>query len=260
MLIKQHKKELYLYGILMSLLVLMSACTARISHIPGKALDDIHIAHPASIMVADIGDERIDEPIDRIGQGASYWLPISYYARDDKGGRLPVSYYIASSLKQDLEKIGYQAKISNDAVRRKPISFEEAMNAAKRESADYLVTTKVLEGKTNYWGFIIIPFVQPVWTRISYDVQLIDMRQDVTPVPLQGNNRDTEWYFGKITIFDAVYDAGVMGRHWHQTAWGKTVVSQTLADTALKISAEIQAKKKGSAVSSETLKPAGGSI
>jgi len=39
-----------------------------------------------------------------------------------------------------------------------------------------------------------------------------------------------------VTILDAIFDAGLFGKHWHRTAWGKTVVSDALTETALKIS------------------------
>jgi len=61
-------------------------------------------------------------------------------------------------------------------------------------------------------------------------------------VPLQTRLRKTEWYFAKVTIFDAIFDAGLFGKYWHRTAWGKTVVSDALAETAQKISEKVQSK------------------
>ncbi len=54
--------------------------------------------------------------------------------------------------------------------------------------------------------------------------------------------KETEWYFSKICIIDAIFDAGLFGQHWHSTAWGETVVSDALAETANKISEHIQSK------------------
>lgn len=227
---------------LFCILFLLSACAAKITHVPSKSLEEIRVSQPATIMVADIGDTR-DEPSDRIGQGASYWLPLSYYARDAKGRKLPVSHYIASSLTEDLGKLGYITKLANDDGLRDAVTLEAAIDTAKKEKSDFLVTTKVTDGKTNYWGFIIIPFFQPVWTRIGYDVQLIDVNSGSNLTPLEMRHRETEWYFGKITIFDAIFDAGIFGRHWHQSAWGETVVSDALAETALRISNTLQSQK-----------------
>ena len=113
---------------------------------------------------------------------------------------------------------------------------------AKKEGMDYLVTTKVKEGKTNFWGFLIIPFFEPVWTRIGYDSQLIDTKSKKDIIPFQTNRKETEWYFAKITVLDAIFDAGLFGKHWHSTAWGETVVSDALAETAQKISEKIQSQ------------------
>lgn len=224
------------------LLLLLSACAANLKHVPSQSLNGKSIQKSVSIMVADIGDERIDEPSDRIGQGASYWLPISYYARDFNDNKLPVSFYIAQSLSEDLSKLGYKTKLANDINMRTPLSLDESIAIAKKEGMDYLVTTKVKDGKTNYWGFLIIPFFEPVWTRIGYDSQLINMQSEKDIISFQTYNKETEWYFAKITVFDAIYDAGLFGRHWHSTAWGETVVSDALAETAEKISDKIQSK------------------
>jgi hypothetical protein len=224
------------------LLLLLSACAANIKHVPSQSLNGKSIQKSVSIMVADIGDERINEPSDRIGQGASYWLPISYYARDSKDNKLPVSFYIAQSLSEDLSKLGYKTKMANDINMRTPLSLDESIAIAKKEGVDYLVTTKVKDGKTNYWGFLIIPFIEPVWTRIGYDSQLINMQSEKDVIPFQTYNKEVEWYFAKITVFDAIYDAGLFGRHWHSKAWGETVVSDALAETAQKISEKIQSK------------------
>jgi hypothetical protein len=224
------------------ILLLLSACGATLKHVPSKSLNGITIQKPVSIMVADIGDERDDEPIARIGQGVSYWLPLSYYAYDEEGKELPVSYYIAQSLSADLGKLGYKTKLANDVTLRKPLSLDESIAIAKKEGMDYLVTTKVKDGKTNFWGFIIIPFFEPVWTRIGYDSQLIDTKTKKDAIPFQTNRKETEWYFAKITVLDAIFDAGLFGKHWHSTAWGETVVSDALAETAQKISEKIQSQ------------------
>lgn len=234
------------------LLLFLSACGATIKHIPAKSLDGITIQKPVSIMIADIGDERDDEPFDRIGQGVSYWLPLSYYARDAEGKEWPVSNYMAQSLSEDLGKLGYKTKLANDVKERKPLSINDSVAIAKKEGVDYLVTTKLKDGKTNFWGFLFIPFFEPVWTRISYDSQLINIKDEKNIVPFQTSHRETEWYFAKITIFDAIFDAGIFGRHWHGTAWGETVVSDALAETTLQISKKIQSGKE--TIASDALK------
>ena len=120
-----------------------------------------------------------------------------------------------------------------------------AISAAKGVGFDYLVTTKVIEGKTNFWGFLIIPFFEPVWTRISLDVQIYDLNlaSEKQSIPVQTYKKETEWCFAKITILDAIFDAGLFGKHWHGTAWGKTVISDAVAETAQKISENIQPKE-----------------
>jgi hypothetical protein len=215
------------------------ACGVSLKHIPSQHLNDVTVKRSVKVMVADIGDARIEESPDRIGQGVSYWLPVSFYARDEKGEILPVSYYLASSLKEDLGKVGYKAYLANDVQSRLPMDIDKAKRAARKQKMDYLITTKVVEGKTNFWGFIVIQFAEPVWTRIELECELINMRNNKT-IPIKTVKKEIEWYFGKITILDAVYDAGLFGKTWHQTAWGKTVISDALAEAAQKFSENIK--------------------
>lgn len=241
-------EKIYLkkYSILISysyILLLLSACGASLQHVPSQSLNGINVKKAVSIMVADIGDARIDEPPDRIGQGASYWLPISYYARDFEGNILPVSFYIAQSLSEDLGVLGYKTKVANDITTRTILTPEESIAIAKKEGMDYLVTTKVIDGKTNYWGFLFIPFFEPVWTRIRFETQIIDIKSKKDAISFETYFKETEWYFGKITIFDSIVDAGIFGGHWHRTAWGETVVSDALAETTKKISEKIQLER-----------------
>jgi len=237
------RKSIMLVGCIWALF-LLSACGVTLKHVPSQNLNGIVIQKPLSIMVSDIGDARegYGEYPDRIGQGVSYWLPVIFDAKDDKGKLLPVSYYIAQSLSEDLRKIGYSTKLANDTGKRTPLTLAESIAAAKEQRMDYLVTTKVKVGKTGFWGFLFIPFVEPVWTKIGYDYQLIDMKSENDIIPLKTYRKKTEWYFAKITILDAIYDAGIFGRYWHRTAWGKTVVSDALAETAQKISEKVQSK------------------
>jgi len=225
-------------------LFLLSACGVTLKHVSSQNLNGIVIQKPLSIMVSDIGDEREgygDYP-DRIGQGVSYWLPVIFDATDDNGKPLPVSYYIAQSLSEDLAKIGYRTKLANDTEKRIPLTLEQSIATAKEQNMDYLVTTKVKIGKTGFWGFLFIPFVEPVWTHIGYDSQLISMKNENDIIPLKTFHKKTEWHFAKITILDAIYDAGIFGKYWHSTAWGKTVVSDALAETTQKISEKVQSK------------------
>jgi len=233
-------------AILSSILILffLSGCGVTLKHISSQSINEINMKYAPKVMIADIGDQREGESPDRIGQGVSYWLPVSFYARDAEGKKLPVSYYIAESLNKDLSKIGFDSKLANDDNSREPLTTEDAILAAKEMGFDYLVTTKVVEGKTNFWGFFIIPFMEPVWTRISLDVQLYNL--ELTPekqsTTLQTIKKETEWYFAKITILDAIFDAGLFGKHWHETAWGETVISDAVAETAHKISENIRSK------------------
>ncbi|MDD4242015.1 MAG: hypothetical protein PHG54_11350 [Smithellaceae bacterium] len=236
------RKHLMLITCLCALL-LISACGVTLKHVPAKSLNAVSIQKHISIMVADIGDARENESFDRIGQGASYWLPVSFYARDEEENELPVSYYIAQSLSEDLTKIGYKTKMANDVTVRKSLTLDESIAIAKKEGVDYLVTTKLKEGKTNFWGFLIIPFFEPVWTRLVLDAQLINAKDEKNITPIQTDHRETEWYFAKITIGDAIFDAGLFGKHWHSTAWGETVISDGLAETALKLSEKIQSQE-----------------
>jgi hypothetical protein len=151
---------------------------------------------------------------------------------------LPVSYYIAQSLNEDLNKIGYLSSLANK--NREPISTEIATKAAQDANVDYLITSRVKDGKTNYWGFLIIPFFQPVWTKIGFDVDIIDIKNIMNKKTLNIYYEDTEWYFGKIIILDAIFDAGLFGPHWHGDAWGETVVSTALAQACEKIDSEIK--------------------
>jgi hypothetical protein len=235
------RKPIMLVGCI-CMVSLLSACGVTLKHVSSQSLNGITAQKSLTIMVADVGDERFGEFPDRIGQGVSYWMPVIFDARDEDGKVLPVSYYIARSLSEDLRIIGYDTKLANDTEKRTPLTLVESIAAAKEQSMDYLVTTKVKVGKTNFWGFLFIPFVEPVWTHIEYDSQLIDMRPEKDMIPLHTKRRKTEWYFAKVTILDAIFDAGLFGKYWHRTAWGKTVVSDALAETAQKISEKIHSK------------------
>ncbi len=233
-------KKFSLMMVLIFSLLFSYACGVALKHIPSQNLNDLTAKRSSKIIVADIGDARIDESPDRIGQGVSYWLPVSFYARDEQEKELPVSFYIADSLREDLGKIGYNARLANDIQSRTPLSLEEAKIAAKKQNMDYLITTKLIDGKTNFWGFIIIPFVEPIWTRLELECQIINLKNKNDVVPIKTYKKEIEWYFAKITILDAVFDAGLFGKIWHQTAWGKTVISEALAQTAKQISENIK--------------------
>jgi len=104
-----------------------------LKHVPAKSLDVVKIVNSAGIMIADVGDARDVEPFDRIGQGVSCRLPVSFYARDAEEKELAVSYYVAQNLSEDLNKIGYKTRVANDAKGRKPLSLDESIDMARRE-------------------------------------------------------------------------------------------------------------------------------
>jgi hypothetical protein len=215
-------------------------CTVALTHVPGSDLQDLKMQQPPRIVVADIGDVRDHEEPTIIAEGFSEWLPIVYYATDQDEKPLPVSYFVAQSLSEDMQKLGYVSMLANDAVERKPMAVESAMEIARSQNAEYVVTTKVTDGKTNFWGFLLIPFMEPVWTRIGYDVQVFEVGTGASIPLVHVFQKDTEWYFGKITITDSIIDAGLFGKSWIGTAWGKTFVPGILAGTAKQVSSEIQ--------------------
>lgn len=219
------------------LFFLSTGCSVTLKHTPSKSLDSVKLAAPAKkILVVDIGDSRQEEK-STVGYGFSYWLPITYWSSDDRGTEVPVSFYLASSLNDDLKKVGYASIFGNQ--KREPMAIDDAKKAARDIDADYLITTKVKDAKTNYWGYIIIPFFQPVWTRVGLNVEIHDMRTGQTKKTLNIQHKETEWYFGKILILDAIFDAGIFGSHWHRVAWGETVVSDALAQAVQQIIPEI---------------------
>ncbi len=224
-------------------IISLSACTAAITHVPSSDLQDLKLQQPPRVVVADIGDVRESEEPTAVAQGFSEWIPVIYYATDTEGKDLPISFYIARSLGEDLRRLGYLTTLANDPNERKPVTAESAMDIAKAQGADYLVTTKVTDGKTNFWGFLIIPFMEPVWTRIGYDAQLYDVKTGASLSPDHTFREEREWYFGKITITDSVIDAGLFGESWINSVWGKTTVSGALAETAKKVSSEILARQ-----------------
>ncbi len=169
-------------------------------------------------------------------------MPVIFYSKNSDGNKLPVSFYIADSITKDLNQVGYQTTLANDKTAMKPMSAEDATFAANKAGADYLVTTKVTDGMTNFWGFLIIPFVEPVWTRIAFSVEIADLKAGKEGEAFHTSKKKTEWYFAKITILDAIFDAGIFGPMWHQSAWGKTVVSDALADAVKEISKKIGGK------------------
>jgi hypothetical protein len=224
--------------ILVTSWLLISGCTVTVSHTPHEALKPLAgtVKFEQCLTVADLGDTRDNgtEDRDRAGFGVSYWLPVGYNLTDSSGKPLYVSQFIAESIIKDLRYLGYDAQLLNPQPNDK-LTWEEALAKAKLSSCAYLVTSTVYDAKTNYWGFVIIPFVEPVWTRLGIDMQLIDLKHDTPAAPIKVEHRETEWYFAKITITDAIFDAGLFGRHWLQTAWGETVIPKGIAEGVLQL-------------------------
>jgi hypothetical protein len=219
----------------MPLILLGSGCVATVRHVPSPELSSMKTSVPAKLVVADVGDNR-DEVPDRIGTGASFWFPYRFSAGDEKGS-LPVSFFVADSMNHDLSQVGFASTLANSE--RKPISVDQAIAAGKAAGADYVVSTMVTDGKTHFWGFLIIPFMEPVWTSIGFDVTLIDLTSVKPNRTFHVSRSATEWRFAKVTIFDAVFDAAIFGRRWNSTPWSETVVSDALAEAVKKILAEI---------------------
>jgi len=109
----------------------------------------------------------------------------------------------------------------------------------KKTSADYLITSKVTHGKCNFWGYLLIPFFEPVKTRIGIETCIIDLQKPKKAKKIETFKKKTEWRFAKLTIFDAVFDAAIFGRRWHRKAWCETVVPDALAEAVAKISMEL---------------------
>ncbi len=226
-------KRLFYLTLLALPVFFAQACAITIPHHPSEALSGIQAPAPNTIVVADIGDTRGRGPT-VIGSGVSYWLPVKYYAKEGNIA-LPVSHYLAKSLTDDLNAIGFRATLANNPTTRLPMSPDAAGKAARQAGAKYLVQTRTTEGITKYWGFLLIPFIEPVWTRVGLDVDLIDVESGEKKESFQINHKEVEWYFAKIFILDALFDAGIFGKHWHRDAWGKTVVPDALAKAVVKI-------------------------
>lgn len=220
-----------LLAVVAVMVVVAGGCATTLRHTPSAALNGVKASRPAKIMVADIGDVRGAGPA-VIGFGFSYWLPITYSAEDESGAPLPVSHYLARSLSEDLAKVGYQSTLANQ--NRFPMTPEQATGAARKAAVDYLATLRVVDAKTNFWGYLFIPFVEPVKTRYNLDVDLADMTTSKHH-SIRAQGKKTQWFFAKVTIFDAIFDAGIFGGWWHRTVWGKTVMSDALADLTQKI-------------------------
>jgi len=216
--------------------VCATGCAVHLRHVPSADLNSVKAARPAKIMVADGGDARGVSRPEEIGFGFSYWLPQRFTAEDDRGP-LPVSHYIARSLSEDLTRVGYDGSLAGQG--RQPMLAEAAMAAAKKAGVDYLAISKVNDAKTNFWGFLFIPFVEPVWTRVNLTIELVDAKTSEKSI-IRVNRKRTEWNFAKVTIFDAIFDAALFGRMWHARAWGRTVVSDALADAVQKISVTVK--------------------
>jgi len=222
-------------------MILLCSCAALVQHHPSQVLNGVKAGKPASVVVADIGMKPDMQR--NIGCGVSYWLPNWFYLADPDRKPIFISHYIAKSFSEDLGLIGYQAKLSaaNEQT-GKAISTEEAIQQAKSANVDYLVTTKVTAARTNYWGFLLIPFFQPVWTKLGMDVKVYDFRNNATVQDFSTYHKETEWYFAKVTILDAIFDAAIFGRHWHRHAWGETVIPKGIALTAIKFNDILNAK------------------
>lgn len=221
--------------------VICSGCVATLQHQGSEKLQSIQptpTCRRQKVVVANIGDVR-EERDNSIGAGVSYWLPIFIYAGDQTKQRLPVAHYLAESLTKDLSVVGIDASLLNDSYLH--VSQGEADKQAKIANADFLVVTKVTDGKTNFWGFILIPFFEPVWTKVGLEIVVIPQKD----VPIKSEtirifHKEVEWYFAKLTILDAIFDAPIFGRHWHSTAWGKTVISDALAMAVEQIVADLE--------------------
>lgn len=218
--------------------LLLCGCTVTVTHVPHESLKTSEGTAKLEqcVTVADLGDTRDNgmESRDRAGWGVSYWLPVAYNLTTPSDRPLYVSQFIADSIVKDLKYLGYDSKLLNSQA-DSTITREDALGKAKQTSCSYLVTSKVSDAKTNYWGFLVIPFAEPVWTRLGIDLQLIDLKNEGITNTFDVYHKDTEWYFGKITVFDAIFDAGLFGRHWLQTAWGETVIPQGIAQGVLQI-------------------------
>jgi len=223
-------------------LLIITGCTTSVSHVTHESLipEKDSAKNKNCILVADIGDTRDNgaEDKDKIGFGFSYWLPIGYNLRDSDDKTLYASHFIANSIVSDLKYLGYDATLLNQKVNT-AFEFDSALAKAKESQCSYLVTSNLIDAKTNYWGFILIPFMEPVWTRLGLDLQVVNLKQDTPPDKINVVHDDTEWYFGKITIFDAIFDAGLFGGHWVRTAWGETVVPEGIAKGVLEVHKKI---------------------
>jgi hypothetical protein len=238
------------------LILLGSGCVATVKHVPSPELAGMKASVPAKLVVADVGDSRDEEVADRISTGVSFWFPYRFYAGDEKGS-LPASFFIADSLNSDLNKVGFASTLANST--RKPITADQAVAAGKAAGANYVVSTKITDGKTHFWGFIIIPFMEPVWTSIGFDVIVTDLTSTEPGKTFHIDKSDTEWRFAKVTIFDAVFDAAIFGRRWTSRPWSETVVSDALAEAVKNISTDIGNRKpvkKEPAIEEKTSAPA----
>lgn len=235
---KYYVKQLVMVGVLSWI---YTGCVATLQHQESEKLQAIQPTpdcRQQKVVIANIGDDR-KERDNSIGAGVSYWLPIFIYAGDKNKQRLPVAHYLAESLTKDLSAVGIDASLINDSYQT--LSQSDAEVQAKAANADFLVLSKVTDGKTNFWGFILIPFFEPVWTKVGMEIMVIPQkRKTAKPAVIRIFHKEVEWYFAKVTIFDAIFDAGLFGRHWHSTAWGKTVVSDALALAVEQVVAELE--------------------
>ncbi len=223
------------FCVIVSTLLFGSGCSTVLTHTPSEKLKFARGTKPIKLAVANIGDMRPEAP-NAIGFGISFWLPQAFWAKDAAGNKLPVAHFVANSLKQDLTHVGYRSMLVNKNYQ--PLSAKQAMSAAKKSGTDYLITSKVTHGKSNFWGYLLIPFVEPVKTRIGLEICIIDLNALVPNKKFKVYREGRDWNFAKITIFDAVFDAAFFGRYWHRKAWGETVVPDALADVTLKIISE----------------------
>lgn len=228
-------------ALLFSIPILLSSCAVSVQHHPSRILEGVKAGKPATVLVADVGMQPDRQR--NIGCGVSYWLPNWFFLADAQNRPIVISNYVAKGLCEDLDKMGYQAKMSGTCEQTgKAVGPDEALQQAKAAKVDYLVTTKVTDGRTNYWGFLVIPFFQPVWTRIGMDVKVYDLGDNAKVQEFSTYHKSTEWYFGKVMVFDAIFDAALWGRHWQRHAWGQSVVPKGIAISAIKVNDSLNAK------------------
>ena len=216
------------------------------------------------IKIVDIGTGPHMTPY-HIGTGISYWLPIINRSGETarKPGKARSSFtptenwqpeqkahpepwriptFIARSLSRRLLDIGHQT--SSESVENFNELFSSGKLAEKYAQHDYLVTTRVVRNNVFYWGYLLIPCVQPVQAKIGIDVKIYKFPFKEEGDPFVVDKHKVQWRFFKPLILDSILDGLFFGRGAIKSVYTNGVIPEAISEAASHVDRAVSAHSK----------------